>query len=145
MLPHKQLESLFLYVGATLRHTEFVNELSGRRVAALRQSLGASLVDYAVKRVAFSGEIPEFRYEPEADIPPRLRLIQIGAVYTVSPRASAVPAYVRRLALKLPKPISHGLICDAPHKAAEPDNKTLPLVAQRVVREFLPKWQNMFV
>ena len=143
LLEPRLLETLFLYVGAALRSAEFRRELNGTRVAMLRRALGGNLLDYATKRVPFAGPVPDFPYEPEMRDNTRLRLIRIGAVYSMSPGAAADPAYVGRAVLKLPHPISVDLIADVA-AAAEPDNPRLPTVTRRVVREFLPKWLPLF-
>ena len=144
LLEPRLLETLFLYVGGALRSAEFRRELNGTRVALLNRALGSNLLDYATKRVPFAGPVPEFTYEPEMRDNPRLRLIRIGAVYSMSPRAAADPAYVGRVVLKLPHPISIDLISDVAREAVEPDNPGLPIVTRRVVREFLPKWLPLF-
>lgn len=143
LLDGKLLESLFLYVGAALRANEFRNVLDGARIADLRRALGNGPLDYAIKRGSFSGTLPQFPYEPKLR-DPRLRLLQIGAVYSVSPRAAADPAYLGRLALKLPHRLSAGLVADLPAEAGEPDRTGLPPITHRVVKEFMPKWLPIF-
>ncbi|MEM9045810.1 MAG: SctK family type III secretion system sorting platform protein [Pseudomonadota bacterium] len=144
LLETKYLEDLFLYVGALLRNAEFRNELDGKRILTLRKFLGPSVLEYATKRAPFAGPVPDFHYEPDIDGNPRLRLIQIGAVYSISPRASSDPAYLQRLALKLPQRISTSLLTDLPHSAGEPEDTSLPKITRRIVREMLPKWLPLF-
>lgn len=144
LLETRYLEELFLYVGALLRNAEFRNELDGKRILTLRKFLGPQVLEYATKRAPFAGPVPDFPYEPEGDNNPRLRLIQIGAVYSLSPRASAEPAYLQRLALKLPQRIANGLLTDLPHSAGAPEDTGLPKVTRRIVREMLPKWLPLF-
>lgn len=144
LLETRYLEDLFLYVGALLRNTEFRNELDGKRILTLRKFLGPAVLEYATKRAPFAGPVPHFPYEPEIDNNPRLRLIQIGAVYSVSPRASANPAYLQRLALKLPQRISTSLLTDLPQAAGAPEDTGLPKITRRILKEMLPKWLPLF-
>ncbi len=143
LLDGKYLESLFLYVGAALRSAELRNQLDGSKIATLRRVVGAGPLDYATKRTSFAGAPPDFSYEPEIS-EPRLRFMQIGAAYSISPRASAETSYLTRLALKLPHGMSKSLKADLPAAAGEPDSEALPPVTRRVVKEFLPQWLPLF-
>ena len=144
LLPPKLLESLFLYVGATLRNAEFRNELDGTTISLLRQVLGSDVMEYATKRVPLLGSVPAFSYEPDLSNDLRLRLVQIGAVYSLSAAAAQQSAYAGRLVLKLPHRLATGLLADLPGKAAEPESQGLPVVTRRIVREYLPPWLTLF-
>ena len=131
-------------IGATLRSAEFRNELDGTTISLLRQALGSSVLEYATKRVPLAGPLPSYPYEPDLSNNLRLRLVQIGAVYSLSPRAAQQRAYAGRLVLKLPHRLANGLLADLPEAAAEPESTVLPQVTRRIVREFLAPWFPLF-
>ena len=132
------LQQLFLYVGLTLRSGEIRGALDGARLKRLRLALGAEALDFVMKRVPLLGKLPQFAFDQ--DLPnPRDRMILVGAIYSLLPSAASDPAYMGRLALKLPSSLGHDLLKAGGQGPGEAGTDLRPLT-RRLMREIIPRW-----
>ncbi len=143
LLDSAVLEKMFLYAGLALRSEEIRGEIDGVRLGRLREALGASALEFAVKRAPLLGKLPLFDYEPAASNL-RVRLTLIGAMYALSPAHWNDPAYSRRVILKLPRGLSEELQSTLPEHPRGDPGPELPGLARRLIREFAPEWQALF-
>ena len=144
LLDNESLENLFFYTGLALRAEEIRSLIDGAQVAKLRKVLGPSAFDFAINEVSLLGSVPEFAYEP-GHTEPRGRLILIGAVFTLSRKAWADPAYARRLVLRLHRDLCQDLLSPWPESLDTTENGKLPGLVTKLIKEFIAPWRPLFV
>ncbi len=148
LLDRAALQTVLFHVGLVLRAGEFRNLLDGARVKALRDEVGPAAYDFAVKTAPLYGATPAFDYEPEPNTGMRERLLLTGALHSLHRGAAADPAYITRVAFKLPVSLCRCLmkaVSALPPETSWPaPGDTLPHLTRRIVKDMAPQWLTLF-
>lgn len=135
LLDTPSLESLFFYLGLTLRRNEISREIMGETLRTLKRTLGETALQFVLKEVPLLGTVPEFPFEP-AKTHQKERLTIIGAKYC----AHFLPyALVQRMALKLP------FEWYAYFSTTQSTPVLLPRFVRKLIKNILPAWDPLFV
>ena len=139
LLPRDTIQVIFLYVGLTVRGPEFRSQIAGETLKELRDEIGAEALEFVFRTAPLLGTPPSFALEVDTNTPLRSELILLGALYCAYRAAAKSDAYLKRLALKLPKEIADDFFVLARSSEAQSTDEQVPPLVMRVIREVAPR------
>jgi len=140
LLPGGSLLQIARLVGLALNSGTIARMIEGKLVARLRRELGIEGYEFAVRRAPLittrtDPRAPDFHAETPLDE----QLVQSGVNYFGLALADLNDGLRARLALRLPKELSHFLT--VPEGSVDPNSSWL--VVRKIVREAEPEWSGL--
>lgn len=143
LMDRDDLQRLLLLVGVALRHKEIRMEIDGSRIQRLRASIGKAAHEFALRSAPLFAPSTSFSCDDALD-EPRDRFVLVGACYALDVHAARDPAYLTRLAWRLPEPVFDKLGQFVDQHATENAEQALPPLVRRLMKETAPQWLPMF-
>ena len=143
LIDRRALQTVFFYIGLTLKSADIRSEVNGAKLKELRAELGPDAMNFAFRSAPLIGAPPRFAIKHDTDNM-RSGVMLAGAAYAVHAGLVSTEAYIKRLCLRLPRAMAEKLQETATGASPDGNADELPRLVRRVVKEVAPQWLPLF-